>query len=83
MSFAPLGLDMIQNEAPEDVERLPWVSKATSVIGKVPRGIILTFEDGLSEEDERPGDVELLRHFPLFPYSLVHFPSFERPGAFE
>jgi len=65
------------------ISRLPWVREATRVIGEVPRGIILSFEDGLSEEDERPGDVELLRSFPLFPYSLVHFPSFERPGAFE
>ncbi len=83
MSFASLGPDMIKNEAPEDVERLPWVREATGVIGEVPREIILSFEDGLSEEDERPGDVELLRSFPLFPYSFVRFPSFERPGAFE
>jgi hypothetical protein len=74
---------MIKNETPEDVEKLPWVSETTGVIGEVPRGIIFAFEDGLSEEDERPGDVELLRSFPLFPYSLVRFPSFKRPRAFE
>jgi hypothetical protein len=83
MTFASLGPDMIKNEALEDVERLPWVSEATGVIGEVPRGVILAFEDGLSEEDERLGDVELLRSFPLFPYSFVRFPSFEHPGAFE
>jgi hypothetical protein len=83
VSFATLGPDIIKNEAPEDVERLPWVCEATGVIGEVPRGIILSFEDGLSEEDERLGDVELLRSFPLLPYSLVRFPSFERLGAFE
>jgi hypothetical protein len=71
---------MIENEAPEDVKKLPWVSEATGVIGEVPKGIILAFEDGLSKEDERPGDVEPLRSFSLFPYSLVRFPSFERPG---
>jgi hypothetical protein len=83
VSFASLGPDMIKNEAPEDVDRLSWVSEATGVIGEMPRGVILSFEDGLSEEDERPGDVELLRSFPLFPYFLVRFPSFKRPGAFE
>jgi hypothetical protein len=95
VSFASLGPDIIKNEALEDVERLPWVCEATGVIGEVPRGIILSFEDGLSrgiilsfedglsKEDERLGDVELLRSFPLLPYSLVRFPSFERLGAFE
>jgi len=83
VSFASLDPNMIKNEAPEDVERLPWVREATGVISEVPRGIIFSFEDGLSEEDERPSDVELLRSFPLFPYSLVRFPSFERPRAFE
>jgi hypothetical protein len=53
------------------------------VIGEVPRGIILAFENRLSEEEKRPGDVKLLRSFPLFPYSLVCFPSFEHPGAFK
>jgi hypothetical protein len=83
MTFASLGPDMIQNEVPEDVERLPWVSEATGVVGEVPKGIVLAFEDGFSEEDERPGNVKLLRSFPLFPYSFVRFPSFKRSGAFK
>jgi hypothetical protein len=53
------------------------------VVGEVSRGILLPFEDRFSKEYERPVDVELLRSFPLFPYFLVRFPSFKRPGAFE
>jgi hypothetical protein len=83
MPFASPGPDVIQDEAPEDVERLSWISEASSVVGEVSRGILLPFEDRFSKEYERPVDVELLRSFPLLPYSLVGFPSFECTGAFE
>jgi hypothetical protein len=83
VAFASLGPNVIENEASENVEGLPWVCETTGVISKVPRGIVLLFEGRFTEEDEGPVYVELLRSFSLLPNSFVRFPSFERLGAFK
>ncbi len=83
MPFASLSLDVVQDEASKDVQGLSWVGEAASVVGEVPRRIVLFFKDRFPKEDEGPIDVELHRSFPVVPYSLVSSPGFERPLAFE
>jgi hypothetical protein len=83
MPFASLSPDVVQDEASKDVQGLSWVGEAASVVGEVPRRIVLFFKDRFPKEDEGPIDVELHRSFPVVPYSLISSPGFERPLAFE
>jgi hypothetical protein len=63
---ASFGLEMEEDEASEDVERLFEVSEATRVIGEESRGIVLAFPDGFAEEHERPGESEIGGRLPSF-----------------
>jgi hypothetical protein len=71
---ASFGLEMVEDEASENVERLSEISEATSVIGEESGGIVLAFPNGFAKEHERPGESETGGRFPFFPYFLVGVP---------
>jgi hypothetical protein len=72
---ASLGLEVVNQEAPEDVKGLAAVGEAARVIAMEVRGVVVLFEDGFSKEDERPSDVEAIGRPPFVPYSVEGFPS--------
>jgi len=67
--------EVVNQEALKDVEGLAAVSEAARVIAVEVRGVVVLFEDGFSEKDERPGDVEAIGCSPFVPYSVKGFPS--------
>jgi hypothetical protein len=67
--------EVVNQEAPEDVKGLAAVGEAARVIAVEVRGVVVLFEDGLSEKDERPGDVEAIRRSPFVPNSAEGFPG--------
>jgi hypothetical protein len=67
--------EVVNQEAPEDVEGLAAVSEAARVIAVEVRGVVVLFEDGFSEKDERPSDVEAIGRSPFVPNSVKGFPS--------
>ncbi len=74
---------MIEEETTENVQGLPRVGEAASVVSKEPGGVIFLLGDSLPEKDERPGDGDVLRHFPFVPNFLVGIPSALCHGALE
>jgi hypothetical protein len=81
--FASFDLDVVEDEAPQNVQGLPWKSESARVVGQVPGLVFLSFASLLAQEDEGPVDVELSRGFPFLPNSLEGFPSFKRFWAVE
>jgi hypothetical protein len=67
--------EVVNQEAFEDVEGLAAVSEAARVIAVEVRGVVVLFEDGFSEKDERPNDVEAIGRSPFVPNSVKGFPS--------
>jgi len=67
--------EVVNQEAPEDVEGLATVGEAARVIAVEVWGVVVLFEDGFTEKDERPGDVEAIGRSPFVPYSVKGFPS--------
>jgi hypothetical protein len=77
-SFRP---EVVNQEAPEDVERLAAVSEAARVIVVEVRGVVVLFEDDFSEKDKWPSDVEAIGRSPFVPNSVKGFPSLLSRGA--
>ncbi len=77
------GLEVVKNEATEDVEWLFEVGETTGVVGKESRGIIFPLPDSFAEERERPGEGEASGSFPFLPDPLVGFPHMLGHGAFQ
>jgi hypothetical protein len=67
--------EVVNQEAPEDVKGLAAVGEAACVIAVEVRGVVILFEDGFSEKDEGPGDVEAIWRSPFVPNSVEGFPS--------
>jgi hypothetical protein len=67
--------EVVNQEAPKDVKGLAAVGEAARVIAMEVRGVVIFFEDGFSEEDEGPGDVEAIGRSPFVPNSVEGFPS--------
>ncbi|CAM6004363.1 unnamed protein product [Sphagnum balticum] len=67
--------EVVNQEAPEDVEGLAAVGEAARVIAMEVQGVVVLFENGFSEKDERPGDVEAIGRSPFVPYFVESFPS--------
>ncbi len=51
------------------------IGEAARVIAVEVRGVVVLFEDGFSEKDERPCDVEAIGRSSFVPYSVEGFPS--------
>jgi hypothetical protein len=70
-----LELEIVEQEALEDVEGLMAVSEAARMIAVQVRGIVINFEDGFPKEDERPVDVEAIGRPPFVPNTEKGLPS--------
>ncbi len=62
---------------------MPAVGETARVVAVEVRGIIVLFEDGLSEEDKRPGDFEVVGRPPIVPHPEESVPSLLGTGAFH
>jgi hypothetical protein len=80
---APFGPKIIEEEAPQDVERLTTVSETTLVIAMEVRWVVFIFKDGLPQEHGGLGDVEAVGGFPFVPYTKEGVPSLLSRGAFH
>jgi len=69
---SPLGV------SPKDVERLPSVREATSVVSQKVRAVVF-FEDGFPQKDEGPGDDEAIGCLPFTPHAEEGIPGL--PGG--
>jgi hypothetical protein len=83
MFTTSLGPEIVEHEAPEDVEGLMSISEAARVVVVEVRGVIFFFEDGLPKENERPGDVEVVGRPPFVPNAEESIPSLLSRGAFH
>jgi hypothetical protein len=71
---ASFGPEVVEEEAPEDVEWLPSVGKPASVVIVEVRGVIILLKHGLAKENEGLGDGEAVRRLPFFPNVEESFP---------
>ncbi len=78
-----LRLEIVEQEAPEDVKGLTSVGEAARVVAVEVRGVIFFLEDGLPKENERLGDVEAVGHPPFVPNAEESIPSLLSRGAFH
>jgi hypothetical protein len=79
-SFRP---EVIEDEATEDVERLPRVRESASVICEETGRIVFEFQDGFTKKHEGPGGCEVTMNFPLVPYTLEGLPRVLSHGTIE
>jgi hypothetical protein len=75
--------EIVEQEAPEDVEGLSAVGEAARVVAVEVRGIIVIFENGLCKEDKRPGNLEAVGRPPIVPHTEESVPSLLGRGAFH
>jgi hypothetical protein len=80
---ASFGPELIEQEAPENVERLSPVGEATRVVMMEVRGVVLLFEHGLPKENKGPGDGEAVGRLPFAPDAEKNIPSLLGRGAFH
>ncbi len=78
---ASLGPEVVEEKAPEDVERLAAVGEAARVIALEVRGIVFFFENSFPEKDEGPGDGEAVGRPPLIPSATEGVPGLLGRGA--
>jgi len=74
-SFGP---EIVEQEAPKDIEGLTTVGEIAHVIAVKVRGVVIFFEDGFPKEDEGPSDVEAVGRLPFVPNTvegLLSLPS--------
>jgi hypothetical protein len=83
MFATSLGPEVVEQEAPEDVEGLPMIGEAARVVAVKVRRVVFLFEDGFPKEDERPGDLEVVRHPPFVPNAEEGILSLSSRGAFH
>jgi len=79
----PFRPKVVQDEAPEDVERLAGVRVAPGVIREVARGVVFELHGGFPKEHKRPNDLEVATSFPFSPYALVGLPGLLSHGIVE
>jgi hypothetical protein len=78
-SFGP---EVIEQEAPEDVEGLASIGEAARMVAVKVRGVVFFFEDSLPKENEGPGDVEAVGRPPFIPNAEENIRSPLSKGAF-
>ncbi len=72
MPSASLGPEIVEEQAPEDVEWLPPVGESTRVVAVEVRGVVFFLKDDLPKEDEGPSEGEAVW---CLPYAEEGFPS--------
>ncbi len=77
-----LGPEVVEQEAPKNVEGLASIGETARMLVVKVRGVVFLFEDGLSKENEGPGDVEAVRRSPFVPNVEESVPSPLSRGAF-
>jgi len=75
--------EIVEQEAPEDVEGLPAVGETARVVAVEVRGIIVVFENDLSKKDKRLGNLEAVGRPPIVPYTEENVLSLLGRGAFH
>ncbi len=83
MPSASFGLEIIEQEAPKNVEWLSLVGEATRVVSVKVWGVVLLFEHGLPKEHEGPGNAEAVGRLPFAPDAEKNIPSLLGRGAFH
>jgi hypothetical protein len=78
---APFGPKVVKDESAEDVERLPEVGETAGVVSVEAGRVVLSFDGGLSEQDEWPIDGDVLGSFPFLPDSPKSHPGALRGRA--
>jgi hypothetical protein len=78
---APFRPEVVEEEAPKNVERLASVREAARVVTLEVRGVVFLFEDGFSEKDERPSDGEAVGRLPLLLGATEGLPGLLGRGA--
>jgi len=76
-------LEVVEQEAHEDVEGLTSIGEAARVVAVEVRGVVFFFEDSLPKENERPGDVEAIGCPPFVLNTKEGIPSLLSSGAFH
>ncbi len=78
-----LSLKSVNNHTTQNVQWLPRVSKAAGVIRQEPGGFVLPFHRRFAQEDERPGNVQIIRRVPFRPDAFEGFPGALGHGALQ
>jgi len=77
-SFEP---KVVEEKASKNVERLTSVRETARVVPLKARGIVFLLEGSFSEEDERPGDGEMVGRLPFIPSATEGAPGLLGGGA--
>ncbi len=76
-------LKVIEQKAPEDIERLSPVGEPTRVVVVEVRGVVVLFEHRLPKENEGPGDGEAVGRLPFAPDVEEGIPGLLGGNAFH
>ncbi len=76
-----LGPEVVEEKAPEDVERLAVVGETACVIALEVRGVVFFFKNSFPEKDEGPGDGEAVGRPPFIPGAAEGVPGLLGGGA--
>jgi len=77
-----LGLEVVEQEALENVEGLASIGETARMVAVKVRGVVFLFKDDLPKENEGPGDVEAVGRSPFVPNAEESVPSPLSRGAF-
>jgi len=72
---------VVQDKAPEDVERLPSVREASRVVREEARSVVIKLRSDFAKKHKRPCDLQVTMDFPFAPYVFESFPRFLSHGA--
>jgi len=64
---------VVEDKAPEDVERLPGVRKFAGVVREEAESVVVEFCTGFAQEHKRPGDCKVAMGFPFVPNALESY----------
>jgi hypothetical protein len=80
---APFRPKVVEDETPENIERLASVRVASDIVRKEAWGVVVKFHSGFAEERKRLIDLKVTVSFPFAPYALEGLPSLLCHGAVE
>ncbi len=83
MFVASFGPEIVEQEAPEDIERLSPIGEAARVVAMKVRGVVLLFVHGFTKRNEGPNDVGAVGHLPFVPYAEEGIPGLLSRDAFH
>jgi hypothetical protein len=80
---APFRPKVVEEKAPQDVERLTTVSETALVVAMKVRWVVFTFKDGFTQKHGGPSDAEVVGNFPFVPYVEEGVPRLLSQWAFH